>query len=247
MDNDIHSSTLGAEAGSMTQVALGGRDLHYYNLWKQTGDKQHMGMLLKSLKPLMIKEVHKVSGTLPTAALMASAKRWTIHAVKTYDPTKGAQLSTHVTNWLQKIKRENYKYQNAARIPENLHIEFGKFKEAEESFKERFDRDPTDDELAHELGWSKKQVVNLKSRNYEDRTEGANEAPSVVHKTNEESLFIEHLKQVLSHSQQEMLFNPKEMSVADLAKSLGMTMSKYQYERGKLVKFIEEQKHEFFR
>lgn len=245
--NPSEPLSLHMQQGAASAQDLSNRDLHYYNKWSETKNPRDMARLIDSMKPIILKEVNRASGTLSNTTLMAEGKKWAIHGVKTWDPNGKASLSTHVTNWLQKVRRLNYEYQNAARLPEALNLQHGKFTEATNNFKEQFDREPTEEELAKLLGWSKKQVLNFQNRLFSDLAEGANENPSLATKSNEGSLFIEHLKLALDPVEHEMFFNPGNLSVGDLAKKLNISMSRYQYLRDKLRKKIEGMQHDFHR
>ena len=86
------------------------KDHAAFNVWKADPTKKNLGILIRQVKPLIRSEVNKISGSLPDAALEAEATRWAHHAITTYDPTKGAKLSTHILNVLPKVKRLNYTY-----------------------------------------------------------------------------------------------------------------------------------------
>ena len=124
------------------------QDIELYNAWKGSGDKQALGQLMKQLRPVIYSEVRRTSGTLPEAALSAEAKKWTIRALNTYDPNKGVAISTHVMNYLPKVRRLNYKYQNSARLPENLQLQFTEFRNATSHLETTLNREPTDEEIA---------------------------------------------------------------------------------------------------
>ncbi len=210
------------------------RDLEAYNNWKQTGDKASLGILMKQLHPIVYSEVRRASGTLPETALSAEAKYWTVRAIETFDPTKGVALSTHVTNYLPKVRRLNYKYQNAARLPENLHLQFTEFQNAVSHLENTHNREPTPDEIAAQLGWSKGAVVKYKGALYEDLMESAATRPTEITQFNSNKLLLDHIMDKLDEQEKTLLLNKGEMSATELAAKLGVNVSRLNYLSAKL-------------
>jgi DNA-directed RNA polymerase specialized sigma subunit len=229
---------------SFSYVEAKQKDLDLYNHWKATGDKKALGTLITQLGPVIYSEVRRVSGTLPEAALSAEAKRWAIKAIQTYDPSKGVALSTHVTNYLPKVRRLNYKFQNSARLPENLHLEFTKFKNAVSHLETTLEREPKDEEIAKELGWSKPQVIKYKGSLYEDLTESATQRPNEVSHFNSDSFLMAHILDHLD-DQEKLIFKYKgSIPANELADKLGVNVSRLNYLQAKLIAKISAMKNE---
>ena len=129
-----------------------------YSLWKTEPTPERLGAIIKEYNPLIESEVRKFQGTLPPQALRSQAKRFTIDAIKNYDPSKGAKLSTHIVNTLQKLHRENYKYQQSVRLSEELQRGIGPFLSVKDSLTHELQREPTAEELADSLGWPLSRV-----------------------------------------------------------------------------------------
>lgn len=220
------------------------RDLNLYNAWKQSGDKQAMGALVKSLSPIIYSEVRRVSGTLPEAALSAEAKKWTVRAIHTFDPSRGYALSTHVMNYLPKVRRLNYQYQNAARLPENVHLQFQEFHNVVSHLQESLNREPTDEEIAAQIGWSKPQVVKFKDSLYEDLTESANLRPTETSQFNTNAFLLDHILSKLDDQEKTILLNKGKMPASELAAKLGVNVSRLNYLSAKLRDKIASMKQE---
>ena len=210
------------------------RDLDLYHAWKGSGDKKALGALIHSLHPIIYSEVRRVSGTLPEAAISAEAKKWAVRALQTFDPSKGVAVSTHVMNYLPKVRRLNYKFQNSARLPENLHLLFTEFKNASSHLENTLNREPTDEELAKHLGWSKPQVIKYKGSLYEDLIESGTQRPIETTQFNSNKFLLDHLMDQLDEQEKLLLLNKGEMSAADLAKKLGVNISRLNYLSAKL-------------
>lgn len=215
------------------------RDLDLYTAWKQNGDKQSLGALMKQLQPVIYSEVRRTSGTLPEAALSAEAKKWTIRALQTYDPTKGVAISTHVMNYLPKVRRLNYKYQNAARLPENMQLQYTEFKNATSHLENTLNREPTDEEIAKHLGWSKPLVVRFKGSLYEDLVESASQRPIETSQFNSNRFLMDHIMDKLDDQEKTILLNSGTISSQELADKLNINISRLNYLKSKLRTKIE--------
>lgn len=144
------------------------------------GDKDAGWELLNRFKPIISQHASKFSNVLPRPAVEAKLKVYTMGAFDTYDPSKKTKLSTHVYNYLQQINRDNYKHQQAIRLPENYARGFGRFQEGKAKLHESFGREPTGAELSEYLGWSLDQVAKAEHRYHTELVEGKQEFSSPV-------------------------------------------------------------------
>jgi DNA-directed RNA polymerase specialized sigma subunit len=215
------------------------KDQELYERWATTKSKTDMGKLMSSLAPLVYKEVRRASGTLPVAALSAEAKKWTIKAIQSYDPSKGALISTHVGNYLPKVRRMNYKFQNAARLPENLQLKFQSYNHELAALTELLNREPTDAEMATALGWTKPQTVRFKSMLYSDLVESSSEKDSEYSRFNEGAILMEHLMSQLDYQEKFILENSKVISASEIARNLGVNTNRFNYLKKNLQNKIE--------
>jgi DNA-directed RNA polymerase specialized sigma subunit len=215
------------------------QDIELYNTWKETGDKKALGALVHNLNPLIYTEVKRASGTLPSTALSAEAKKWAVKAIQTYDPTKGVALSTHVMNYLPKIRRMNYKFQNSARLPENLQLQYHTWNQAVTRLQEREDRDPTEEELAEELGWKKKAVVKYKKSLYSDLVESGSERPVEFTTFNTNRVLYDYILGELTKDEKYILENSDKMNSTELAAKLGVNINRLNYQKRLLIDKIK--------
>lgn len=218
------------------------KDLDLYHQWKASGDKKSLGKLINQLSPVIYSEVRRVSGTLPEAALSSEAKKWAIRAINTYDPSKGVAISTHVTNYLPKVRRLNYKYQNSARLPENLHLQFTEFKNAVSHLENTLNREPKDEEIAKQLGWSKPQVIKYKGSLYEDLSESATQRPHEVSQFNSNAFLLNHILDKLDAQEKFIFENKGKIPAQELADRLGINVSRLNYLQSKLIAKIQDMK-----
>ena len=214
-------------------------DQELYEKWAVSKSKKDMGNLMDSLGKLVYTEVRRASGTLPVSALSAEAKKWTIKAIQTYDPTKGTLIGTHVSNYLPKIRRMNYKFQNAARLPENLQLKYQSYNHELASLTEELNREPTDSEMASKLGWTKPQTIRFKNMLYSDLVESSSEKATETSRFNENALLMEHLMSQLDYQEKFILENSKVLSATEIAKNLGVNINRFNYLKDKLKTKIQ--------
>ena len=145
----------------MSQQDLQSKELELVKRY-QAGDNSALVELLNSLKPLMGNFARNIASTnLPRAAVDAEIKFQTIKAIKSFDPSRGVKLSTHINSRLPGVYRLLYENQNIGRISEPDNIKIGTFKSAQQRLEQKFGREATTDEMADDLGWSQGQVSKV--------------------------------------------------------------------------------------
>lgn len=222
-------------------------DQELFEAYQRSKNPADLQKLLAQLNPLIQTEVKRAAGTLPTQALAAEAKRWAIHAINTYDPSKGTQLSTHVTNYLQKVRRMNYRFQNAARLSENNQLVFHKYNTAVQGLQERLSREPSEDELARELGWSKKAVVKFKAGIFQDIVESSKEKASEFTRFDSGKPLFEHMMDQLSPEEKIIMEHTGTLSSPELAAKIGVNVNRLNYLKSKMVKKLKNIQDEMAR
>ena len=210
------------------------KDEILYDAWKQNPNKQTLSTLVVQLHPLIYAEVQRQSGTLPPQALLSTAKAQAVKAIMKYDGTKGAALSTFVTGYLQKVRRTNYTFQNAVRLPENMQLSYHTYDRAVQNLTDKFNREPTDEELSKELGWSKPQVFKFKNSLYADLIESSSQRPAEVTRFNEQKILLDHILDSLSEEEKTIWKYSKDLSATDLADKLGVNINRLNYLKSKL-------------
>jgi DNA-directed RNA polymerase specialized sigma subunit len=136
-------------------------DLKLWEKYKESGSPADRDALIKHLDPLLRKQVAKWAGNVPQNTLMTQAKLLAAKALDTYNPDRGAALSTHVVNGLAPLSRTVYTYQNVARIPENITLKLNSYNAAKDHLITTLGRDPNTDELHQELGWNANELSRM--------------------------------------------------------------------------------------
>lgn len=135
-----------------------------YHNWQSTQSPQAFQQLYSSMKPLLYEAARKAAygSNIPESAHQIWAAQNFYDALRTYKPTAGTALQTHVFNSVhQKAKRLNYLYQNMGHIPEPRAMQIGLYQNIYENMKASLGREPSQAEIADKLGWGMKDVSKI--------------------------------------------------------------------------------------
>lgn len=140
------------------------RDLHLWQTWKDSNEHpDHLAPLLSAVKPIMRQQVNRYAGNvpIPKPALEAEVTRLTVDALRAYNPTRGAQINTHVISQLRGLQRYVIKNQNFSRITETRAHKIGQYQRAKALLHDSLGREPTVTEVADEMKVSVRTVEKL--------------------------------------------------------------------------------------
>jgi RNA polymerase primary sigma factor len=101
---------------------------------------------------------------LPWLDLVSEGNIGLMKAIERFDPAMGAKLSTYAAWWIkQAIKRALANQSKTIRLPVYLLDKISKIRTASLQMSDELGREPTDDELAEEIGISRSKVSQLKT------------------------------------------------------------------------------------
>src|SRR6204780_4731150 len=129
------------------------------------GDKEARSLMIRSNLRLVVKIAHDYANLgLPLLDLISEGNIGLMKAVERFDPAKGGKLSTYAAWWIkQSIKRALANQSKTIRLPVHLVDKISKMRRVSLKLAEEFGREPTDEELAEELGISAGRVAQMRT------------------------------------------------------------------------------------
>jgi RNA polymerase primary sigma factor len=129
------------------------------------GDAEARDIMVRSNLRLVVKIARDYSNFgLPLLDLISEGNIGLMKAVERFDPKKGGKLSTYAAWWIkQSIKRALANQSKTIRLPVHLVDKIAKLRRVSNQMTEALGREPTDEELAEEVGMAESKVAALKS------------------------------------------------------------------------------------
>jgi RNA polymerase primary sigma factor len=129
------------------------------------GDKEARSLMIRANLRLVVKIAHDYANLgLPLLDLISEGNIGLMKAVERFDPAKGGKLSTYAAWWIkQSIKRALANQSKTIRLPVHLVDKISKMRRVSIQMSEELGREPTDEELAEEVGLSSVKVSHLKT------------------------------------------------------------------------------------
>lgn len=128
-------------------------ELQVWQHWMNNGQQAaHLEPLLKAYEPVFAQKVRQWKPKMiPESVYNAELQKHAIKAFQSYDPTKGAALNTHVTNFLKKALRFGNLHANMGYLPEGQSAYIGAINKATDILQEELGRPPTPQEIHDHL------------------------------------------------------------------------------------------------
>lgn len=126
------------------------------------GNQASRDRMIESNLRLVVKIARRYIGRgLPLLDLVEEGNLGLIHAVKKFDPERGFRFSTYATWWIrQTIERALMNQTRTIRLPIHIIKEVNSCLRAQRELAQRFDRQPTMDEVAQHLDKTVDEVSN---------------------------------------------------------------------------------------
>lgn len=227
-------------------------DDHYAN-WKKQPSPQLMGHVLAGLQPTLNNAISSYANG--NKALMGKARLLAAGAVRTYNPTKGAKLQSHVMTQLQPLQRHARELQNVTHVPERISMDLYRMNQAKALFQAENNREPSDKELTKLTHMPIRRLNKIRSYARGDVSEsmlteddGGDQSIMYpgVDKANPEAIWLEYVHHDASPMDQQILewktgYNGKPvLSTNEIARKLGLTAGAVSQRSAKLNERIME-------
>ena len=188
------------------------------------GDKKARELMIKANLRLVVKIARDYEGIgLPLLDLISEGNIGLMKAVERFDPTKGGKLSTYGSWWIkQSIKRALANQSKTIRLPVHLVDKISKMRRTALKLQEFLGREPTDEELAEELGISRMRVAQMRAAAVRPASldapigdEDSNNFAEVVQDENADSPYEQLEEKTVTKMLQEMVktLEPRESAI----------------------------------
>ncbi len=130
----------------------------------KAGDAEARDHMIRANLRLVVKIAHDYSGYgLSLSDLVSEGNIGLMNAVERFDPEKGGKLSTYGAWWIkQSIKRALANQSKTIRLPIHMVDKIARMRRIASLLAESLGREPSDDELATELGLPRQKIAMLK-------------------------------------------------------------------------------------
>jgi RNA polymerase primary sigma factor len=129
------------------------------------GDQQARAEMVRANLKLVVRIARDYANFgLPLLDLISEGNIGLMKAVERFDPEKGGKLSTYASWWIKEsIRRALANQAKTIRLPVHLVDKIGKIRRVSSRMTEELGRDPTDEELAEEIGLSVLKIKELRN------------------------------------------------------------------------------------
>lgn len=163
---EFESNDPAAQARYQEYVGRRGKELELWHKYRESGWKpEHATPLLKSLEPLINREVNKqiqgMGGSVSRAALKNELVTAAMKSFKTFDPSSPAKLPTWVTTNFQRTSDFRNAVRNAKYVPSEDMKRYDRYRNAYTELEEELGKPPTAQELQQKLPWKPKVIEKM--------------------------------------------------------------------------------------
>ncbi len=207
------------------------RDLELWRTWSTTRKPEDFQKLKSNFRGLIRSQVNQFAGRveIPPPAIQGEFNRQFVKAVESYDPNRGAQLSTWVTHNLRNGFSWVSQNQNAVRMTEKRVWNIGKYNNAKAQLYSELGRDPTTDEMAERLTWHPREAARMEMQLRQDLIGSEMQVDPLQYKPSKEKEVLRFLPYELD-DREKFVFEhttgsngkPK-LAGKDIAKKLGVS------------------------
>jgi RNA polymerase primary sigma factor len=134
----------------------------------KNGDSEARSHMIRANLRLVVKIAQDYSNYgMPVTDLISEGNIGLMKAVERFDPEKGGKLSTYAAWWIkQSIKRALANQSKTIRLPVHMVDKIAKMRRIATILTEALGREPTDEELADEVGLPHRKLALLRQASY---------------------------------------------------------------------------------
>ncbi len=134
----------------------------------QSGDEEARAHMIKANLRLVVKIAQDYANYgMPVSDLISEGNIGLMKAVERFDPEKGGKLSTYAAWWIkQSIKRALANQSKTIRLPVHMVDKIAKMRRIAAMMTEEMGREPTDEELAEEVGLPRRKLAMLRQASH---------------------------------------------------------------------------------
>lgn len=128
--------------------------------WLNNQDSGSTQRILKQIKPAVESALHTYVPD-QEAQYRIKATRFALDSLRGYDPKKNVAPSTYVFTQLRRLSRIKRQRDNLIHIPQSQIYAKLQLDKAIQNFRDKYDRDPSDQQLADAMHISKKKLAKI--------------------------------------------------------------------------------------
>lgn len=159
-----------------------------FEKWKADQSQSNLREVVRGLEPTIASAVRQYAGKDAPPTVQQRARILAARAVRSYDPTRGANLNTHVHNQLRRIQRMAPSISDPLAPNERFRRQQMEISSAMAHIEDTLGREPTDEEVAEATGLPAKRVTKVRNRMraripisvYEDASDDEDGAPDII-------------------------------------------------------------------
>jgi DNA-directed RNA polymerase specialized sigma subunit len=228
----------------------------HFDAWSKNQTPENMASLLDAADPVIGSALTSYAGG--NQLFRGKARKLAIDAFKSFDPSKGTKLRTHLMVQLQPLSRMHRDHSQSIRIPERISSDLYHVNQANQQLFDKLGREPSDKEIADHTGLSMRRLVHVRkfarpslpeSGLTFTNEEGEEEVfyPG-TEKADPQRVWIEYVHHDLSPMDQKILewktglYGKSVLSTMEIARRMGMTPGAVSQRAAKISARIAEGK-----
>ncbi|HSN72859.1 MAG TPA: sigma-70 domain-containing protein [Steroidobacteraceae bacterium] len=220
-----------------------------YEAWRSNQRPEQMTQLLDAARPVIDRALSAYAGG--NKALTGRAKRLAIDAFKTFDPTRGAKLRTHLYIRLQPLQRAYTKRTSPLAVPERVQLDLLRLQQTERAMRDELNREPADMELAERLNMSPRRIAHVRAFSKGLVSEGQLRSPEGeplqlgLQQVSPDDLWVEYVHHDLSPIDKKIfewktgIYGKKMLSTNEIARRLNISPSAVSQRALKIAMLLE--------